>query len=87
MAVVAGFLFALVPGFASGVVGGFALHASSALAAAAAPIAATRQETRALAGDLLNRTAGLRSWPRSVSYRSGAALNRGAARLFAPPQR
>jgi type IV secretion system protein VirB6 len=82
LAVVAGFLFALVPGFAAGVVGGFALQASSALAAAAGPIRAARQEARALAGDWLNRTGGLRTWPRSVSYRSGAALNRGARALY-----
>jgi type IV secretion system protein VirB6 len=82
LAVVAGFLFALVPGFSAGVVGGFALHASSALAAAAGPIRAARQEARALAGDWLNRTAGLRIWPRSVTYRSGAALNRGARSLY-----
>lgn len=87
MAVVSGFLFALVPGFASGVVGGFALHASSALAAAAAPIGATRQEARALAGDLLNRTAGLRTWPRSATYRSGVALNRGARALYSKLRR
>jgi hypothetical protein len=38
LAVMSGFLFPFVPGFAAGVVGGFALHAASALAAAAAPI-------------------------------------------------
>jgi type IV secretion system protein VirB6 len=81
MAVIAGFLFALVPDFAAGVVGGFALHASSALAVAAAPIRATRREARAFAGDLLNRAAGLRTWQHSLTYRGGAALSRGARAL------
>ena len=80
-AVIAGFLFALVPGFAAGVVGGFALHASTALALAAAPIRASRHEAHALASDWLNRTAGLRTWQRSVTYRGGVALGRGARSL------
>ena len=82
MAVIAGFLFALVPGFAAGVVGGFALHASSALALAASPIRASRHEAHAVASDSLNRAAGLRSWQRSVTYRSGAALSRGARSVY-----
>lgn len=82
MAVIAGFLFALVPGFAAGVVGGFALHASSAMALAATPIRATQREAHAISSDWLNRAAGLRTWPRSVSYRSGAALSRGARSLY-----
>lgn len=82
IAVMGAFLFAMVPGFSAGVVGGFALHASSALAAAASPIRATRQEARALAGDLLNRSAGLRSWQRSASYRAGAAIGRSAKGLY-----
>ena len=82
MAVIAGFLFALVPGFAAGVVGGFALHASSALALAAAPIRASRHEAHALASDWLNRTAGLRTWQRSLTYRGGVALGRGARSLY-----
>ena len=82
LAVIAGFLFALIPGFAAGIVGGFALHASSALAFAAWPIRASRHEAHALAGDLLNRAGGLRTWPRSISYRSGAVLGRGARSLY-----
>jgi len=82
LAVIAGLLFTLVPGFAAGVVGGFALHASSALALAASPIRTSRHEAHALASDWLNRAAGLRTWPRSVSYRSGAALRRGARSLY-----
>jgi len=87
LAVISGFLFALVPGFAAGVVGGFALHASSALAAAAAPIRATRQEAHALASDWINRTAGLRTWQRSLSYRGGAAISRGARALYTKSRR
>ena len=82
LAVIGGFLFALIPGFAAGVVGGFALHASSALGAAAAPIRAMRQEAGALAGDWMNRAAGLRTWQRSLSYRSGAAVSRGGRALY-----
>ena len=82
MSVVACFLFALVPGFASGVVGGFALHASSALAALSGPWRATKHEFGALAGDWLNHAAGMKAWPRSVSYRSGAAVGRGARSLY-----
>jgi type IV secretion system protein VirB6 len=82
LAVMSGFLFAFVPGFAAGVVGGFALHASSAFAAAAAPIRATRQEAHALTSDLINRAAGLRTWQRSLSYRGGAAISRGARALY-----
>jgi len=82
LAVIGGFLFALIPGFAAGVVGGFALHASSALGAAAAPIRAMRQEAGALAGDWMNRAAGLRTWQRSLSYRGGAAVSRGGRALY-----
>src|SRR5262245_35867152 len=87
MAVIAAFLFAMVSGFAAGVVGGFALHASSALFAAAAPIRATRQEARALAGDWLNRAAGLRTWQRSATYRTGTAVSRGARALYSKLRR
>lgn len=82
MGLITSFLFTQVLSMAAGLVGGFALHASSALGAAAAPLRAMGNEAGALAGDWMNRAAGLRTWQRSLSYRSGAAVSRGGRALY-----
>ncbi|MCC6611683.1 MAG: type IV secretion system protein [Burkholderiales bacterium] len=76
------FLFTQVLSIAASLAGGFVLHASGALGLVTSPVRASGREARAFGSDLLNRAAGLRTWQRSVTYRSGAAIGRTAQTLY-----